>query len=151
HCEKLLESAEQGEIKLIIPAFSLVEPYETLIRRDKERKQLAEKVRAELRQLGRSKAYEVETKGYQPFVELLTKSGEEATKRLAQIQDRLLKIAEVISLTQQTLLGFLMSQAKGELSSPQDTLIYSQLIQHLDDSQLGQSCFITKNSKDFSD
>jgi len=49
--------AEAREIELVIPACALFEPYETLIRRRKEREATLGKLRNELRQLARSKAF----------------------------------------------------------------------------------------------
>lgn len=40
-CQKLLDLAEARRINLILPAFSLTEPYETLIRREKNRRNLS--------------------------------------------------------------------------------------------------------------
>ena len=37
-CENLLQVCEAGRAKLIIPAYSLVEPYETLVRRHTQRR-----------------------------------------------------------------------------------------------------------------
>jgi len=39
-CEDVLRLCEAGKEQLIIPAYSLVEPYETLIRRHRQRKQM---------------------------------------------------------------------------------------------------------------
>ncbi len=36
-CQELLDLAESKKIRLIVPAFSLAEPYETLIRNNKKR------------------------------------------------------------------------------------------------------------------
>jgi hypothetical protein len=39
-CEDILRLCEPSNAQLIIPAYSLVEPYETLIRRHRQRKQM---------------------------------------------------------------------------------------------------------------
>lgn len=56
HCWRLLEFAGQGNIELAIPAYSITEPYEKLIRKERERKDLSARLRAELGELGRSVA-----------------------------------------------------------------------------------------------
>jgi len=39
-CEKLLDLCEGGRVTLVVPAYSLAEPYETLIRRRSQRRQI---------------------------------------------------------------------------------------------------------------
>ncbi|ADI64614.1 hypothetical protein [Trichormus azollae] len=57
-CQQLLNLAESGRINLILPAFSLTEPYETLICREKIRGKLLHNLRDELNQLGHSLPYQ---------------------------------------------------------------------------------------------
>ena len=38
HCSALLRLSESGEIRLVLPAFSIGEPYETWVRRSKRRR-----------------------------------------------------------------------------------------------------------------
>ena len=56
-CERILELAEAGRINLIVPAYSLVEPYETLVRRAKKRAEVSLALDAEVKQLSRSRPY----------------------------------------------------------------------------------------------
>ncbi|WP_217429931.1 hypothetical protein [Rugamonas rubra] len=53
-CEGILQLAEAGVVQLAMPAFSVGEPYETLVRRHRERRALANKLTDELKQLRRS-------------------------------------------------------------------------------------------------
>ncbi|HMB94298.1 MAG TPA: hypothetical protein VKP65_25845, partial [Rhodothermales bacterium] len=57
-CEQIVGLAAEGQIRLVLPAYSLVEPHETLTRFFKKRQLITEEVRNELRQLGRSAPYE---------------------------------------------------------------------------------------------
>lgn len=41
-CQELLDLAQVKQITLIVPAFSLAEPYETLIRNNKKRQKLSQ-------------------------------------------------------------------------------------------------------------
>ena len=52
--ERIVTLAENREIELAIPACALFEPYETLVRRRKQRAETVRKLRDEIRQLGRS-------------------------------------------------------------------------------------------------
>lgn len=53
-CERILVLAEQQRVGLVLPAFCLAEPLETLGRRHQERRRLQEGIQKELRQLRRS-------------------------------------------------------------------------------------------------
>lgn len=149
-CEGILSLCESSKAQLILPAFSLAEPYETLIRRDKDRKQLAQRVEAELRQLGRSKPYKAETDVYQDVASFLIRSGEEERQRLFKVRDRLLRTAEIIPLDHRILASAAQFQIEHDLS-PQDALVYSSVLQHLGAAGSARSCFLTRNSHDFSD
>ena len=50
-CQRLLEISEQGNLRLVIPAFSISECFETLIRRSNKCKQLADAVSRKLREI----------------------------------------------------------------------------------------------------
>ncbi|MDZ4763389.1 MAG: hypothetical protein SGI73_02480 [Chloroflexota bacterium] len=81
-CERILTLAETDAIRLILPAYALIEPYETLIRRGKARRQLASNVETELRELGRSVPYQAQTKTFAPFIDLLSQSASDELQRL---------------------------------------------------------------------
>src|SRR5258708_31287670 len=149
-CEGILQLCESGDSQLVLPAFSLAEPYDTLTRRDKDRKQLAQRVEAELRQLGRSKPYKTETDLHRTMAALLVRSGEEETQRLFQVRDRLLKIAEIIPLDKAILISAAQIQSTQKLSAP-DAIVLASTMQHLTLTNSTQSCFLNKNSYDFDD
>jgi predicted nucleic acid-binding protein len=148
-CEGILAICENGKAQLVLPAFSIAEPYETLVRRDKSRNQLAQNVRTELGQLGRSKPYKTETDAFQAVVSLLVRSGEEEKQRLFQTRDRLLRVAEVIPLTKDILASAVLLQTKHGIS-PQDAIVYASVLQHLDLTSPAKCCFLN-NDRDFSD
>ena len=50
-CEKILRLSEAGRSRLVIPAYSIAEPYETLKRRHGQRKQMKTELDAQLKQL----------------------------------------------------------------------------------------------------
>jgi hypothetical protein len=56
-CEQILQLCEAGRIQLVIPAYSLAEPHEKLIRQANSRKELQRKLRDELQQLSRTASY----------------------------------------------------------------------------------------------
>ena len=76
-CEAILQLAENGAIKLAMPAFSLGEPYETLVRRHGERRGLVSKLESEFKQLRRSSPYAAALEKADALTELLAASGEQ--------------------------------------------------------------------------
>ena len=53
-CAQLLELARAGDIHLFLPAFSVGEPYEALVRRTKQRTELQKNLVREINELARS-------------------------------------------------------------------------------------------------
>lgn len=58
HCSALLRLSKSGEIRLVLPAFSIGEPYETWVRRSKRRRDVHEELTTAIRELSRSSPYE---------------------------------------------------------------------------------------------
>jgi len=56
-CLELLRLAESQDIHLVLPAFSIGEPYETLERRSKQRQALSKQLRTAIDELARSRPY----------------------------------------------------------------------------------------------
>jgi len=90
-CEEILRLREAGSIHLVIPAYSIAEPYETLVRRHKQRKRMKADLDDELRQLARTTTYAQRLIGFQDLTVLLIDSADEEAKRLEEIRTRLLK------------------------------------------------------------
>ena len=49
HAQRILGLAEEKHLRLVVPACSLTEPYQTLIRRRRERKEFSRKLQDELK------------------------------------------------------------------------------------------------------
>ncbi|MEA5582727.1 PIN domain-containing protein [Nodularia harveyana UHCC-0300] len=147
-CEQILQLCEAKFASLIIPAYSLAEPYEKLTRQAKSRKDLQQVLDTELRQLARSASYTTRINSIQDIARLLVQSSEEERQRFVAYRDRLLNSAEVISLSADILRGAAISEDPYDLS-PQDALVYSSVISHLRENESQVSCFLNRNSKDF--
>jgi predicted nucleic acid-binding protein len=149
-CEKIIQLCEIGKVNLILPAYSLVEPYETLIRYAKKRAKISYDLAIEVKQLSRSKPYYEEIDTLQKVTGFLVRSQEEEKDRLRSTVERLLAITEIIPLSAQ----ILSSAIKYQLDygfSPQDSIVYASILQHLNLSSETAKCFLNKNSKDFDD
>ncbi len=149
-CEGVLGICEAGVANLLVPAYSLIEPYETLVRRHSQRKEMKRKLDAELRQITRSAAYSQRLARIQDLTLLLIDSADEEAKRLEQVRERFLKTAEVISLEVSVLIAASQYQRDHGLS-PQDSVVYASVLSHLVQASPSESCFLNKNSKDFDD
>ncbi|MDD1414666.1 PIN domain-containing protein [Dolichospermum sp. ST_con] len=147
-CQQLLNLAEADRINLILPAFSFTEPYETLIRREKKRRNLSQNLHQELSQLGRSLPYQQQVRTYQEITEFLVNSGKEEKERFQIIVEKLLGISEIIPLTVEILTAAIKHQSELDFT-PQDAIVYASIVEHLSKSNERQCCFINRNSKDF--
>jgi len=146
-CERLLELAEAGSIELALPAFCVGEPYERLVRRDRQRRDVHRKLSEELRELARSAHYAAATENLGSLTGLLVDSGEQEKKSLNEVLRRLIATATLIPIDRDVLAAALGAQAELGLS-PQDSIVYASVrsrIASTDDNQ----CFINKNTKDF--
>lgn len=149
-CEEIVQLSEAGRMNLVVPAYSLVEPYETLIRRHRQRKRMKIDLDAELGQMIRTVPFSQRLSGFQELTALLTDSaGEEAT-RLEAVRGRLMSTCEVIPLDSERMAAASRFQVEHDLS-PQDALVYASVISHLALSTLKASCFLNRNSRDFDD
>jgi predicted nucleic acid-binding protein len=147
-CEQILDLCEARKAHLIVPAYCLAEPHEKLTRQARSRRDLQGNLEAELRQLARTTSYAARINSIQDIASLLVQSNEEENQRFTHYRNRLVQIAEVISLDT----GILIQSAAYENPydlSPQDALVYTSVIVHLRQNKPSISCFLNRNSKDF--
>jgi predicted nucleic acid-binding protein len=147
-CEKILELCEAQKANLIIPAYSLAEPHEKLIRQAKERRALQQSLDKELRELSRTKSYKNRLKSIEDIKTLIVQSSQEIGENFAKYREYLLKIAEIIPLNADILLQAASAEENHKLS-PQDALVYVSVLKHLQENKPQQACFLNCNSKDF--
>jgi predicted nucleic acid-binding protein len=147
-CLELLGLAESQDIHLVLPAFSIGEPYEVWVRRSKQRRELRDQLSTAIRELSRSRPYQASSHEFQELTNLLLRSGEEEKRRLDEALDRILRMAEVIPIGLNTIRAAITLQKSRSLS-PQDSIVYASILAHLAEAPEDLRCFITKNSKDF--
>jgi predicted nucleic acid-binding protein len=148
-CEEALRLAQEEKIKLVLPAYSVGEPYDSWVRRSKKRIELYRSLSQELNELSRSRPY-VEMRGkFQEITESLVESGEAEKERLDNAVSEILETAVVIPIKREVIKEAVSLQKTRNLS-PQDSIVYASILSHLSDtSQEEPKCFITKNSRDF--
>ena len=147
-CQALLSLAESQDIDLVLPAFSIGEPYETWVRRSKQRRELRDQLGKAIRELSRSRPYERSLHQFQELANLLFRSGEEEKLRLEETLERLLQTAEVVPIGLNTIRAATTLQKTRNLS-PQDAIVYASILDHLASAPDQLRCFVTKDSKDF--
>lgn len=148
-CQQILRGAETGRIQLVVPAFSLAEPYETWHRRAREREDLRDRLESELRQLFRSEHYAQVLEGSTRITGLLTRSLDEDKKRVDGVCRRLTSVATVVSLDDQAVGRSLDVQETLDLS-PQDAFVYASVVAHLRTTPPDEpKIFVTRDPDDF--
>lgn len=147
-CQEILDLAEAGRISLVIPAYSLVEPHEKLIRRERDRKKLKDELDRELRELRRDPTYRPKSSFAPAVSSVLIKSSEEEQKRFRRYRDRLLKTAEIVPTTSTIVSAAAMNEGLYALS-PQDALVFTSIVDHLQTHRPVVARFLDKNSIDF--
>ncbi|MCI0491114.1 MAG: PIN domain-containing protein [Blastocatellia bacterium] len=148
-CEEILKLAEEGRIGLVLPAYSVGEPYDSWVRRSKQRAELHERLLRELNELSRSKPYVEMLDEFQGITKTLVQSGGEEKERLDNAVSRILEKAVVVPIEREVIKAAIDFQKTRNLS-PQDSIVYASVLSHLSSSSTEEpKCFITKNSKDF--
>lgn len=148
-CEEILLLSEQKPATLIIPAYSLAEPHEKLIRQARNRKALQQSLDREFKQLERTVSYKNRIQNnIREFFSLLVEIDVEETKRFAKYRNRLLSHADIIPLN-----GNILSEAATYENRyalmPQDALVYASILFHLQQKKPAIACFLNRNSRDF--
>jgi predicted nucleic acid-binding protein len=147
-CEQILALCAQGRAQLVLPAYSLAEPHEKLVRNRKQRKLAWDPLAVELTQLKRTAAYQSSVQVIQTAEPLFQTANQDENRRFYQYQRQLLQVAEIIPLT-----ASVLAQAPDhELAynlSPQDALVYASVIEHLAQTQPPIACFLNRNFRDF--
>lgn len=147
-CERLLTLSEEGVIQLALPAYCLGEPYESWVRRSRDRRALHERFSQEIRELSRSQPYSALLKESQDITRTLIQSGEEEKQRLDDVIGRVIETATIIPIERDTIKSALLLQSTRSLR-PQDAIVYASVLSHMVSMPAEPKCFLTKNSKDF--
>lgn len=147
-CEEILKLGEEGTIHLVLPAFSVAEPYDVVQRRSTERKHLQDQLSKQLSQLSRTATLTERLRNAADIAALLTESSREERNRVDDALIRVLGVAEVIPVGAVTLKAAIRAQAERELAA-QDSIVYASVMDHLGWSPPGSKCFLNRNAKDF--
>jgi predicted nucleic acid-binding protein len=151
-CEWLLVAAEAGRVRLVVPAYSLVEARTAMRLRRERRLRLKADLDRELRQLGRAAHHAPRIDELRDITARLVESAEHDAEGLRETTDRVARSAEIVALD-----GAMLSLAREfELVHglrADDAVVYAGVRSHLRarSDVATPSCFLNRNSKDFED
>lgn len=147
-CDALLALARTGEMRLLLPTFSLGESYEAWVRRRKRRTEIHRRVQDEMHELARSKPYASAPDEMREALTLLNRSNEDEKRRLDEVLREASDTAELIPLDAEVVGTAVRLQRELRLP-PQDSLVFASVLAHLPAAGPGEKCFITRNTQDF--
>jgi len=148
-CEELIKFAECHVVKLVIPAISISEPYESLIRRQKRRNDLVRQLNIELSELSRSRPYAEVAEDSKAYIAPLVASIQVEQAGLDATLERCLNIAEIAPIKADTVRAALALRRDSGLESPQDALVAAALLEHMRGDPDRDRIFVNRNTKDF--
>lgn len=149
HAERILSLAEEKHIRLVVPACSLIEPYQTLIRRRRDRSEFGRRLRDEIKLLERSSLHEGMSAPSLHVVRALEAGSDIEMESLEKTIDRLTKICTVPILSLESV-RLAQSMQLGYQLEPQDAIVLASIDTALKELGAGPKVFVNKNSKDFS-
>jgi predicted nucleic acid-binding protein len=149
-CEAILQLCEGGGARLVIPAFSLVEPYRTLGLRHSQRERLKRDLDTEFRQLARTSSFGERLAEFQNLTSLLIDSADEESRLWEGVRARLLTAADVVPIDAEILDAAARHRLAHALE-PYDAIVYASVLSHLERSGGTPGCFLNADAKDFDD
>ena len=147
-CDQIVTLSEKRKVVLALPALCLGEPYESWVRRSRNRRALLDQFVREIGELSRSQPYSTLLMESQGLTRTLIESGEAEKKRLDAVIDKVVDTAVLLPIDRDTIKAALRLQGERSLS-PQDAIVYASVLSHMIGQPSETKCFLTKNSKDF--
>jgi predicted nucleic acid-binding protein len=147
-CMDLLQMSEQDEIRLVIPAFALAEPIQTVRRRHAERMALQRGLNREISLLSRSVRYMDRLRQAAEVASILDESRHEEQERLDDVLLRTTTIADVIPLDGEVLGRARELRTEHDLQHA-DAVVLASVYVHLSGESAGHSIFLQRDRKDF--
>jgi predicted nucleic acid-binding protein len=145
----ILELAEGGRVRLAIPACALFEPYETLVRRHKNRDRLLDEFQREINELARSNAFSSLGSTSRSVTGTLASSAALEANALDDTIDRIARVATVIPLSGDIITAATVFRRLVYDFSAPDAIVFAS-IHHYLQAQDGQpKVFTTKDARGF--
>jgi predicted nucleic acid-binding protein len=148
-CEQIVSLAESRTIELALPAYALIEPYQTIIRRENDRETLSKAIRLERAQLQRTASLAPDTARLQDAEDLLLRASQDAFARFSAVRARLLRGAEILAVDASILETAEVDASRFSLSFPDAVMVAA--VYHDAAKRHTPSVFLNRNIKDFLD
>ena len=149
-CDSLLKMSAEGLLELSIPAFSILEPYQTLERRRRDRAELHRRLQAELDQIARAAELSSDVAALRGALGIIVSSADHDIEAIEDLRKRITRQLDVIPLDAAVLRGASQLQADFGLSAP-DAVVAASVLADLALHRDERAYFVTRNSKDFGD
>jgi len=147
-CEEILDLAESGRIRLLLPAFAVIEARMSVLRQVRQRAEFNGRLEQQIRELARSKPYADLPAKSGDLVSALIDSGEEERRRLDGVVERVHHVGQILPTTEEILDRAYTAESELRLS-PQDAAVYASVADDLQQDPLSAKVFLNRNSKDF--
>lgn len=148
-CEEILRLAEQRTIRLVFPAFSLIESYMALEDRQRQRLIFRQRLTSELAELSRSKPHAEVVEESRDLARVLLSAVEGDAERLDTVIGRVSNACESVALDP-GVVDDGRNQAKVHDLSAQDSVVYASVRSHMGtEDPAGPKVFLNRNTKDF--
>ena len=149
-CNEIQQLAVSGGVSLVVPAFSLAEPHQALSLKAKARNRLSNELRTHISELARSRAYRAVPDDFTALASILVTSADGERDGLQRAISALLRTSTIIPLDSAVLVEAVKLQAELGMSGP-DAIVLASVVEHLRQTTPEESCFLSRNSRDFDD
>lgn len=147
--ESIVAFAESGLIELVIPACAFTEPYQTLIRRLRERRRLVNAIQQSFKQIGRSRGLKELMATSDEVSQTLAKADVAEREGLGETVRRLMACCRVQVLSDSIIRTAYQFESEFALD-PHDAVVLASIEAALRErGGDSKKLFINKNSKDF--
>ena len=149
--EEILTLCEESDANLILPAYSLVEAYETLLRRRESFGRIKEDLEKGSTPTASTKYSESDMKNLVEMSTYLTNSVDKDLKNFKHVQSRLLKTAELIPLDAKVIEHASQYREEGNRMPAQEAIAFSSVLVHLESAHEELSLFFNRSPRGFGD
>ena len=147
-CTEILALARSGRCSLVVPLYALIEPWETLRRRQTEMRGFAQDIEKKLRELERMQKVGVPPGTHKTLGQQFRDALNDWRPRLEDLRREVTEIARVLPLDVATLVNAQQLMSDGVIEQEPDAIMLASVLRDLG-SGAAPSLFINRNSRDF--
>ena len=149
HCEQILALCDALDVKVAVPSYCLVEPFETLIRRQRNRTRMKEELDRELMQISRTETNRQSLSEFENITNILPRSAQDDSSRFDRVCETLLQTCDIIPLNSEILMLSGKYRQQRDLTH-QDAIVYTTILSELGKRGSSRNFFISRDG-DFTD